>query len=81
MIPALIGAADRGRAGLLRVIATESGVLSSPGLSSSSTGTGEFAASAFTWLAAAVGIGLMGLALRRAVTAGRATRPTAAPSD
>ncbi len=27
VIPALIGAADRGRAGLLRVIATESGLL------------------------------------------------------
>ncbi len=75
VIPVLIAAADRGRAGLLRVILTEAVVLLLAWTVIEHSWNRAFAASAFTWLAAAVGIGLMGLALRQAATAGESDAP------
>ncbi len=68
VIPALIAAIDRGRAGLARVVATEFVVLLVGGAIVIQEWDRLFVASGFTWLATAVGIGLMGLTLRRAVT-------------
>ncbi len=67
VIPVLIGAVDRGRTGLLRVIATEAGVLLVAWVAIEQRWDREFTASAFTWLCTAVGIGIMGIALRRAL--------------
>jgi signal transduction histidine kinase len=68
VIPVLIGAVDRGRSGLLRVLATEAGLLLLLWVAVEHQWSREFAASAFTWLATAVGIGIMGIALRRALS-------------
>ena len=67
-IPVLIAAIDRGRAGMARVVATEFVVLLVGGAIVIQEWDRLFVASGFTWLATAVGIGLMGLTLRRAVT-------------
>jgi signal transduction histidine kinase len=69
VIPALIAAVDRGRAGLTRVLATELVVLLGGGALVIREWDRQFAASGFTWLATAVGIGLMGVSLRRAISA------------
>jgi signal transduction histidine kinase len=69
VIPVLIGAIDRGRSGLLRVMATEAGLLLVLWAVIEQRWSREFAASAFTWLATGVGIGMMGIALRRAMSA------------
>ncbi len=69
VIPALIGAVDGGRVGLLRVLATESVLLLAVWAGVEQRWDRELAASAFTWLAAAVGIGMMGLAWRRSMRA------------
>ncbi len=68
VIPALIAAVDRGRAGLARVIVTEAALLLVVWTVVAQRWDREFAASALTWLITAVGIGMMGLALRRAVS-------------
>jgi signal transduction histidine kinase len=68
VIPALIGALDLGVRGLLRVTVTEFGILLVLSLAIVQGWDRELAASAFTWLATAVGIGLMGSSLRRAAT-------------
>lgn len=68
VIPALIGALDLGVRGLLRVTVTEFGILLVLSVALVQDWDRELAASAFTWLATAVGIGLMGSSLRRAVT-------------
>ena len=74
-IPALIGALDLGVRGLLRVAVTEFGILLALSLIVARGWDREMAASGFTWLATAVGIGLMGSSMRRA-----ATRPDAEAS-
>jgi signal transduction histidine kinase len=66
--PVLIGAVDRGRVGLLRVLVAEAGVLVVVWAAIEQRWQREFAASAFTWMATAIGIGLMGMALRRAMS-------------
>ena len=68
VIPALIGAMDRGPKGLIRVTVAEFGLLSVLWAVVEQRWDREMAASGFTWLATAVGIGLMGSALRRAAT-------------
>ena len=68
VIPALIAALDRGLRGLLRVAAVECGMLLGLWVLVVHQWDREMAASGFTWLAAAVGIGLMGSALRRAAS-------------
>lgn len=68
VIPVLIGAVDRGRAGLVRVLVTEFVVLVAGAAVVIQEWDRQFAASGFTWLATAVGIGFMGLSLRRAVS-------------
>ena len=68
VIPALIAAVDRGRAGLVRVLVTECVILLAGGALVIQEWDRQFAASGFTWMATAVGIGLMGVSLRRAVT-------------
>jgi signal transduction histidine kinase len=67
-IPALIGALDRGVRGLLGVIAAEFGLLLVLWGVVIQHWDRELASGGFTWLATAVGIGLMGSSLRRAVT-------------
>ncbi len=68
VIPALIAALDRGIKGLLRVAAVESALLLGLWVLVVHRWDREMAASGFTWLATAVGIGLMGSALRRAAS-------------
>jgi signal transduction histidine kinase len=68
VIPVLIGALDRGRAGLLRVTTVEFGLLIVLSAAAIQEWHREFVASGFTWLVAAVGIGLMGCAWRKAVS-------------
>jgi signal transduction histidine kinase len=68
VIPVLIAAVDLGRTGLLRVLATEFVALVVTSAVVIQGWDRQFAASGFTWLASAVGIGLMGIALRRAMT-------------
>jgi signal transduction histidine kinase len=68
VIPVLIAAVDRGRSGLLRVIGVEFALLVGVGALVIQEWDRQFAASGFTWLVTAVGIGLMGLALRRAMS-------------
>jgi signal transduction histidine kinase len=68
VIPVLIAAVDRGRAGMLRVIGTEFVLLVTTSAIVIHGWDRQFAASGFTWLACAVGIGLMGISLRRAMT-------------
>ncbi len=71
-IPALIGALDLGVRGLLRVAVTEFSILLALSLIVARGWDREVAATGFTWLATAIGIGLMGSSMRRA-----ATRPDA----
>ena len=68
VIPALIAAVDRGRSGLVRVLVTELVVLAGTSAIVVREWDRQFAASSFTWLASAIGIGLMGIALRRAMS-------------
>ncbi len=68
VIPALIAALDRGVTGLLRVAAVELGLMLALSVVVLRHWDREMAASGFTWLAAAVGIGLMGSALRQAAS-------------
>jgi signal transduction histidine kinase len=68
VIPSLIGALDRGVKGLLRVTAVEFGLLLVLWGLMVQQWDREVAASGFTWLATAVGIGFMGSALRRAAS-------------
>jgi signal transduction histidine kinase len=68
VIPALIGALDRGARGLLRVVAVEFGLLIVLWAGVVQGWDREMASSGFTWLATAIGIGLMGSALRRAAS-------------
>jgi signal transduction histidine kinase len=68
VIPALIGALDRGTRGLLRVVAVEFGLLIVLWAAVVRDWDRVMATSAFTWLATAIGIGLMGSALRRAAS-------------
>ncbi len=69
VIPALIGALDRGFAGVLRVIGAESVSLLVLWPLVVHQWDRQMAAGGFTWLATAVGIGVMGTALRRASSA------------
>jgi len=66
VIPALIGALDGGFSGLLRVAAAEFGLLLVLWTLVIQRWDREMAATGFTWLCTAVGIGLMGTALRGA---------------
>jgi signal transduction histidine kinase len=66
--PVLIAALDSGRHGLLRTVLLEYGVLLVAWLGVEQRWDRPMAASGFTWLATSVGIGLMGLTLRRAVS-------------
>jgi signal transduction histidine kinase len=75
VIPALIGAMDRGLTGLARVAATEFGLLLVLWVALIQRWDREMAFSGFTWLATAVGIGMMGSALRRAATTTDADAP------
>jgi signal transduction histidine kinase len=68
VIPALIAGMDGGRSGLVRVLGVEFGVLAVAWAAVEQHWDREFAASGFTWLATAVGVGLMGATLRRAVS-------------
>lgn len=68
VIPALIGAMDRGVVGLVRVVATEFGLLVVLWATVLQRWDRDMASTGFTWLATAIGIGLMGSALRRATT-------------
>ena len=68
VIPALIGALDRGVRGLLSVVIAEFGLLLVLWTVVVERWDREMASSGFTWLATAVGIGLMGSALRRAAS-------------
>lgn len=68
VIPALIGALDLGVRGLLRVTVSEFTILIVLSAVVVQGWDRELAASAFTWLATAIGIGLMGSSLRRAAT-------------
>jgi len=68
VIPVLIGALDLGRKGLLRVTAVEFGLLLVLSALVIQHWDRQFAASGFTWLVTAIGIGLMGSTLRRAAS-------------
>lgn len=68
VIPALIGGMDRGRAGVLRVVVAEFGVLVLAWAVTQQAWDREFATDGFTWFATAIGVGAMGAALRRAVS-------------
>lgn len=68
VIPALIAAMDRGRRGLLDVVSTEVALLTVAWLVLEHRWDRVFAANTFTWLCASVGIGLMGMSMRRAVS-------------
>ena len=68
VIPALIGSMDLGRAGLARVIGVEFGVLVVAWAALEQHWERAFVASGFTWLATALGVGVMGTSLRRAVS-------------
>ena len=67
VIPALIGGLDRGRVGVVRVTFVEFGVMFASWVLIEQRFDRQFTASGFTWLATAVGIGVMGASLRRAV--------------
>jgi signal transduction histidine kinase len=66
VIPALIGALDRGSRGLLRVVLVEFGLLLVLWIAVEQRWDRAMASSGFTWLATAIGIGFMGVALRSA---------------
>lgn len=68
VIPVLIGALDRGRAGFLRVLVPEFAVLFSAWTVLEHRWDREFVSGGLTWFATAVGLGMMGVALRRAIT-------------
>lgn len=67
-IPALIGALDLGARGLLRVVAAEFGLLLVLWLAVVQRWDRDMASSGFTWLATSIGIGFMGVSLRRATS-------------
>jgi two-component sensor histidine kinase len=69
VIPALIGALDKGIPGLLRVTVTEFGLILVLWPIVIQRWDRELAATGFTWLATAIGIGLMGSAMRRTASA------------
>ena len=66
VIPALIAGLDRGRVGLVRVLVSEFGVLVVGWAIWVTEWDRAMALSAFTWLATATGIGVIGVDLRRA---------------
>jgi signal transduction histidine kinase len=68
VIPVLIAAVDRGRPALVRVLATEFLVLVGGFVLVIQGWDREFATSSFTWLVTGVGVGMMGIALRRAMS-------------
>jgi signal transduction histidine kinase len=68
VIPVLIAAVDRGRNGMVRAILTELLVLVGLSAVVIREWDRQFAASSFTWLVTATGTGLMGIALRRAMS-------------
>ncbi len=68
VIPALIGALDTGHRGLLRVVTTELAVFVLAWSVLQHTFDRQMAATGFTWLATAVGLGSLGVYLRTAVT-------------
>ncbi len=68
VIPALIAGLDTGRRGLWRVVSAEFGVLVVAWAAVEQEWDRSMALSGFTWLAAAIGIGVMGVDLRRALT-------------
>ena len=65
VIPALIGALDHGRRGLLQVTVLEFGTLAIAWAVLEKHLDRDMASSGFTWLATAVGLGLMGLVVRK----------------
>jgi signal transduction histidine kinase len=68
VVPALIAGLDAGRRGMWRVVLTEFGVLLLVWLLWDGTWDRSMAVNGFTWLATAIGVGTMGVALRRAVS-------------
>ena len=68
VIPVLIGALDRGWRGLLRVALAELGVIVVLWAVVLGRWDRELAASVLTWLTTGAGVGMMGVALRRAVS-------------
>lgn len=68
VIPVLIGALDTGRRGLLRIVATEVVVFVLAWTVLQHSFDREMAATGFTWLATAVGLGSLGVYLSSAVT-------------
>ena len=66
VIPALIAGLDAGRRGLVRVLVAEFGVLVVAWAIVVQEWDRAMALSAFTWLATAIGIGVIGVDLRRA---------------
>ncbi len=75
VIPALIGALDRGIRGLFSVVVAEFGLLLVLWVLVIQEWDRDLASSGFTWLATSIGIGFMGSALRRAATTGDADAP------
>jgi len=67
-IPALIGGLDRGRVGVVRVTSVEFGVMTATWILVQQGFDRQFTANGFTWLVTAVGVGVMGASLRRAMT-------------
>ncbi len=68
VIPVLIGALDSGHRGLLRVVLTELGVFVVAWTLLQHSFDRQMAATGFTWLATAVGLGSLGVYLSTAVT-------------
>jgi signal transduction histidine kinase len=68
VIPVLVAALDLGRVGMVRVLATELVLLLGTAALVIRGWDRQFAASGLTWLITGLGIGLMGVALRRAMT-------------
>ncbi|MCW2760011.1 MAG: two-component sensor histidine kinase [Marmoricola sp.] len=68
VIPALIGALDRGVRGLMSVVVAEFGLLIVLWIIVIERWDRAMASTGFTWLVTAIGIGLMGSALRRAAS-------------
>lgn len=69
VVPVLIGALDHGLRGMLRVLLAEVGALGLAWWMVRDLWDRDAAATEITWLATAVGIGLMGAALRGAISA------------
>jgi signal transduction histidine kinase len=68
VIPALIAGLDGGRRGLVRVVVAEFGLLVVAWAAVVQHGDRAMALSGFTWLSVSVGIGVIGVDLRRALT-------------